>query len=463
MKYLFLSLLLFLFPLIYTASAQTSFVFPENVKPLIATRWGQGYPFNILTPKMEGQEEEQKRPLAGCGAVAMAQILYHYRYPAESPDHKYEYDWRRMYHRLSNELQFEQLVAVAKLISDCGVSAFTQYGFDASSTNLSNMQNGLKRLYGYSDYMGIYQRDQFTSPRRDSLFRSILFNELKAGRPVLYRGEKEDGTGGHLFIIDGCKGERVHANMGWAGHKDEYYKLDDLNGYSKHQWMLVGVGDSTFQPKILTIHLDSAGTLHQQLTLQQQRHTRHIAVCGPINNNDIALLRQMCQQEVLCTINLREADIETIPDTAFSRCQQLTHIVLPKNCIRISYAAFAGCHNLNRVVFPDSLRYIRRWAFSHCTNLFSPQLPDALQTIDKGAFSNCSGIVHILVPPNTWKIEAEAFAHCKNLISVYLPKSLKNAAQNLLDDCPKLKRFNIDPENPLFYIEGNELKKKERQ
>jgi hypothetical protein len=461
MKNIFLLLLLFLLPFIHTVSAQTPFVFPENIKPLIATRWGQGYPFNILTPKVEGQEEEEIRPLAGCGAVAMAQILYHYRYPAWSPDQKYEYDWHHMYHRLSNDLQFTQLVSVAKLISDCGVSAFTQYGFDASSTNLSNMQNGLKRLYGYSDYMGLYSRDRFTTPHRDSLFRTMLFNELKAGRPVLYRGEKKDSKGGHLFIIDGCKGERVHVNMGWAGRRDEYYKLDDLGDFSEHQWMLVGVADTTYHPDICSIQLQTAGTLSQQLSDEQLQQTQHIAVSGPINDDDIALLKQMCQTGVLSTVNLRNASIKAIPDSAFAECSQLTHIILPTSSIRIAKCAFLFCWNLNRVVFPDSLLYIHEQAFRGCSNLFSPQLPASLQTIDQGAFYNCDGMVHAIIPEHVWKIETDAFSHCKNLISVYLPKTLRQTAQNLVRDCPKLKRFNIDPDNPFFYIEGTELKEKE--
>lgn len=452
---LFIIFALLFHPVVY---AQSQYVFPQNIKPLISTRWGQGYPFNLLTPAVE-QDGEKVRPLAGCGAVAMAQIIYYHRYPSWSPDQKYEYEWKYMYHRVSNELQFNQLVAVSKLISDCGVSAFTQYGLDASSTNLSNMQNGLKRLYGYSDYTGIYQRDQFNTPRRDSLFRTILFNELKAGRPVLYRGEKPNGKGGHLFIIDGCKNERVHVNMGWAGHRDEYYKLDDLGGYSEHQWMLVGIADSTYIPDILTVRLDTAGTLVSQLAKEKQQCTQHIAVSGPINNDDIALLRQMCQREVLSTIDLRDAVIEAIPDTAFARCQQLTHIILPKTCTKIARAAFASCWNLNRVVFPDSLRVISEWSFTHCSQLFSPQLPTALQVIERSAFSHCDGIVHILVPSKVWKIGADAFANCKNLISVYLPQSLSSAATRLVDNCPKLKRFNIEPSNPYYYIEGTETKK----
>lgn len=117
-----------------SALSQESFTFPKDVKPLIATRWGQWYPFNALAPAVE-HDGMKVRPAAGCGAVAMAQIVNFHKYPCYSPDGEYEYKWDLMYHRASNDLRNDQIVSVAKLISDCGVSAFTKYGKEESGSS----------------------------------------------------------------------------------------------------------------------------------------------------------------------------------------------------------------------------------------------------------------------------------------------------------------------------------------
>ena len=151
-----------------SALSQESFTFPKDVKPLIATRWGQWYPFNALAPAVE-HDGMKVRPAAGCGAVAMAQIVNFHKYPCYSPDGEYEYKWDLMYHRASNDLRNDQIVSVAKLISDCGVSAFTKYGKEESGSSLRKLMNGLKRLYGYSDYIGIYNRNRYTTAKGDSI------------------------------------------------------------------------------------------------------------------------------------------------------------------------------------------------------------------------------------------------------------------------------------------------------
>ena len=194
------------------------YVFPEDVKPLIRTQWGQHFPFNLLCPETDKSNEQNPYKLAGCGPVAMAQVVNYHRYPSMSPDGEYKYEWDLMFNTLNANVSKKGIVAVAKLISDCGISSFTEYGDDWSSTYLDFIMGALKRLFGYSNNMSIYNRADFLTPKRDSLYRQLIFSELKAGRPVLYRGTSKKGDG-HLFIIDGCKKYKVHVNMGWAGNR----------------------------------------------------------------------------------------------------------------------------------------------------------------------------------------------------------------------------------------------------
>ncbi|WP_283115776.1 C10 family peptidase [Alistipes putredinis] len=67
------------------------YVTQEKIGPLIPVKWGQSYPFNACCPLVHGQY-----PLAGCTAVALAQILasnyWHYG-SAPSQIKKYTIDW----------------------------------------------------------------------------------------------------------------------------------------------------------------------------------------------------------------------------------------------------------------------------------------------------------------------------------------------------------------------------------
>ena len=286
----------------------SQFVFPEEVKPLIKTQWGQHYPFNLLCPETDNNNGENTYKLAGCGPVAMAQVVNYHRYPSMSPDGKYEYDWSQMFHSLTSNVQKEGIVAVAKLISDCGVSSFTEYGDERSSTSLSYIMGAMKRLFGYSNYMSIYNRSDFETPKRDSLYRQLIFSELKAGRPVLYRGTNEKGEG-HLFIIDGCKKGKVHVNMGWGGNDNGYYELSDLRGYGQQHWMLVDVADNSYQAETKEVTINEAGTLVKLLTPEERLTTRHIKLKGKMNGIDFFTLREMSKKGLLRTVDMEQVEM----------------------------------------------------------------------------------------------------------------------------------------------------------
>lgn len=441
-----------------SAWAQTPYVFPEDIKPLIQTRWGQNYPFNLLCPQTDGVHTEYTYKPAGCGPVSMAQMVYYHRYPSVSPDGKYEYDWEQMFHLLNAELQKESLVAVAKLISDCGISTFTEYGDKASGTSLLQMMAAMKHLFNYSNYMSVYDRSQFSTPERDSLFRQLLFSELKAGRPVLYRGYSKTEKGGHLFIIDGCKKKKVHVNMGWAGHRDGYYDLDDLGGYSQQQWMLVEVADSSYRLALKEVELREPGTLASQLTPKEQLTTRHIKLTGKMDGRDFAVLRNMLNTGLLRTIDMEQVSMKEMPDSAFMECTYLSHFVAPRTLQHTGKFTFSRCRNLNRVVFHEGLVMVGHAAFSGCSNLLGVQLPTTIKFIGHNAYTSCEALLSVVLPEGVERIGNYAFSYCDLLYSIYLPKSLQNAGTGIFKNCNRLAHVRLNPENPYLLVdESKEL------
>ena len=420
------------------STGQETYRFPENIKPLITTRWGQQFPYNLYAPQVTKGGVTSIVP-AGCGPIAMAQVINYHQYPQTVPTMGRTYDWTLMFDKYKMSIENKSLESVANLIYDCGNSAFTWYSQKGSSNTLSAVMGGMRYHFRYTNYMSIYSRNQFNTPHLDSIYRQLIFSELKAGRPIIYRGYSEKEREGHLYIIDGCKGNKVHVNMGWEGKGDGYYTLDDLNTYNTEQWMLIEVADSTYHPQMTSVRLDTAGTLRQQLNGDARLLTRHIQISGSMNEHDFATLREMLQYGMLRTIDLKETDVTILPDSAFYDCFYLSHVKLPRYLEKIGHHSFCLCPNLNLIDLPEGLEFIGNGAFGGCIYLRELQLPSSIKTILSNAFNSCQMLTSVNIPEGTELLGSYVFAHCKRLQTLRLPQSLKIIGKDITHDCPLLE------------------------
>gem|GEM_PF-1093184 len=436
------------------AQAQEVTAPPPNILPMVKAQWHQKAPFNLLCPAHE-EDGQTVHDVAGCGAVAMAQIMHFHRYPETSPDGETRYDWDRMFQRLSNETTTDRMANVAKLISDCGVAVFTRYGKESSSSKTLQTITAMKGFFHYNKYMYCVSRDQLKARGCDDEFRQLLFAELKAGRPVIYRGTKttsNNDDNGHIFIIDGCKNGKVHANMGWADKANDYYDLDDLNGYSHHHWMIVGIADSSYQPPIKEIRTDVPGTLESRLDTTDL----HLRIAGPVNDTDIAALRQLAlDKERLRSIDLSGATLlGNLPDRAFAECGSLVYVALPPSVTYIGRMAFYKCSALNRIDLPEALGAIGEAAFHSCHQLTTFHLPGTLRWIGPRAFMFCNSLTSVRIPEGVEYIDWIAFGGAARLKFLHLPKSLKRLAPEITQSCPALMQVTVPEENPWLTSEG---------
>ncbi|GAB4278105.1 MAG: hypothetical protein Kow0068_01610 [Marinilabiliales bacterium] len=211
------------------------------VQPLLTSRWGQtwnndgGYPgYNYLCPASDGCDDD--RCDAGCGPVAMAQVMRFWMHPVHSTYQ--DYDWCNMPDALDNSSSMEQIEAVAELIHDCGVAAGVNYcvaewagGCATSLWPLSNAKDALITL-GYSDDADVDRRAYYSK----SKWISKIKNDLNKHYPVIYTAwENLNFTKGHIFIIDGYNGDdKFHINWGWHGNSqnnnndDGWFEIGDL-------------------------------------------------------------------------------------------------------------------------------------------------------------------------------------------------------------------------------------------
>ena len=236
------------------------------VAPLLGgIKWNQGTPYNNMCPLYE-DTNGTKRSVTGCVATAMAQVMMYYRYPEKlkSTIESYTtkayginipaiyssatYDWDNMLPDYSkSDYNSAQADAVAKLMYHCGAAVKMDYG-PSSGANVTPAI--LATYFGYdADLMQDLTRTVFTLQQ----WMTLIDNELKAKRPILYSGQASDG--GHEFVCDGSDGNGLyHINWGWGGYQDGYFDLTILqptkggagsgsavDGYNRDCSMIIGI------------------------------------------------------------------------------------------------------------------------------------------------------------------------------------------------------------------------------
>lgn len=233
------------------------------VAPLLGgIKWNQGAPYNNMCPLYDGSN----RSVTGCVATAMAQVMMYYQYPKElkTTIKAYNtqtygiqipeissgatYDWDNMLPDYSkSDYSSAQADAVAKLMYHCGAAVKMNYG-PSSGANVTPII--LATYFGYdADLMQDLTRTVFTLQQ----WMTLIDNELKEKRPILYSGQSSDG--GHEFVCDGSDGKGLyHINWGWGGYQDGYFDLTILqptkggagsgsavDGYNRDCSMIIGI------------------------------------------------------------------------------------------------------------------------------------------------------------------------------------------------------------------------------
>lgn len=424
----------------------------QDVSPLLHTQWGQGAPYNALCPMAGGV-----RAVAGCGPVAMAQVICALRYPSLSPVDSVAYDWSSMAGRITLSSDARERQAVAALLRDCGTTAFTNYGAENSSSNLMNIANAMKKLFGFSPYMMVENRSDYAGAEGAQQWRNMVLGELRAGRPVLARGSKE-GTdkGGHLFVIDGVRDTLVHVNFGWRGKDDGWYPLDRLGPYTKDVKALFHIADSTYCPAMHEVVVNRPGSLRTSLSEQEWPLVRALRVAGRLDADDMAWLQRISGPRAwgrrhgrLAVLDMADVTMAYLPDSAFKWSGALVRVVLPRGLRVVGRDAFMGCWRLNSVDIPPSVQKIRGGAFSNCVNLLDIRIPEGVRSILSHTFSGCQSLTVVRLPESIDSLGYAVFGRCRRLERLYIPARTSHIGPSLVRDCPHAQVL-VDARNTSF-------------
>lgn len=247
-----------------------------SIPEMITTKWGQRMPYNnnIITQNGRSTGTHGRPFVAGCVATAMAQVMKKWEYPttgnASNSYYSYSlndfftadfgnttYNWAGMLDDYSDGPLFytpAQADAVATLTFHCGVACETTFSDDESGATLENAAMGMQRFFGYSN--SVYPLSKHMVSEEDWV--DIVYNELKAGRPILYAG------GVHAFVCHGydAANDLYAINWGWYGTANGYFAITgddaltpdvvgdggDAEGYGSNQQILCGVQPALSDP-----------------------------------------------------------------------------------------------------------------------------------------------------------------------------------------------------------------------
>ncbi|MCQ2288190.1 MAG: C10 family peptidase [Muribaculaceae bacterium] len=209
------------------------------IAPLLKSRWNQSEPYNLKCPTYN---TSGSLCATGCVATAMAQVMNYYQWPKHITYNIPAYtsqslnkdmpeleagawpDWNKIKNIYSASERGDEADAVSTLMLYVGQSLEMDYGPESGASTMT-AASALADYFDYAPTARYVDRENYTTEG----WSQLLYDELAAGRPILYRGNAFTG-GGHAFVCDGIDADGLfHFNWGWGGTGDGYFLITRLN------------------------------------------------------------------------------------------------------------------------------------------------------------------------------------------------------------------------------------------
>ena len=252
------------------------------------------------------------------------------------------------------------------------------------------------------------------------------------------------------------------------------------------------------EPKVydIDVTLTEPGTLSKLITETQMWDAMSLRVAGPINSDDVNIIRQMAgvkgyDQETngwVKDINLADATIvaggspycsyysmdvwdyvdctttDNVFPPLFFRRTSIEHIDLPKNITAIGTQALYSCGALTSIVIPETVTSIETEAFGG-SGITSVKLPAAVTSLGSYAFWGCANLADIDIqcqltsipegmmsqtcitefdiPETVTKIGSGAFKDCAYMETVTGAEGVESIGSYAFQNCLSLKNFKL--------------------
>lgn len=177
----------------------------------------------------------------------------------------------------------------------------------------------------------------------------------------------------------------------------------------------------------LVITLRSPGDLAKKLTPQECETVSYLRVNGPLNNNDLTLLKELAKRKETINregkkvparidLDLQNARIISSNQTFFDNNHKFTTVLGDY---------FRDCTGLRSIILPDNITEVGNYAFYCCSNLEYVYMPDGVRVIGNSAFASNSRLNQVDIPNGIVRIGNDAFAYCNALKEFHLPLDLE--------------------------------------
>lgn len=123
--------------------------------------------------------------------------------------------------------------------------------------------------------------------------------------------------------------------------------------------------------------------------------------------------------------------------------------------LSIGNSAFSRREKLTEIIIPDSVTEIKGFAFLNCTSLASLHLSDNVTYIGQDAFGNCENLTELNLPEGITRIDDGAFSGCKKLTKVHIPANVRSLTGNPFQQCTALENITVDENNRWYRSEYN--------
>ena len=315
----------------------------KNVAALTTSNWALANPWNAGCPPDPNGSGGHAR--VGCLAVAMGQIMYYWKYPAQGNGcHEYmsnygllSADFGNTFYDFDAMLDTQATAATTQLLYHCGVAVDMHYGPAVSYAWSYAAIPALINYFRYKDNCEMLHQSNFT----DFEWNVILHNELDAHRPVYFEGFSQSATTGHGFICDGYQNDYYHFNWGLGGSYNGYYYLDDLTpgnaNFSYHQGIIRKI-----EPRFNFIHdlsIDKIIAPHSDYYLSSDENVRfRIRNDGSVTENSFSvrlvvnqtdMITENCTQTILPGESIAFSFSQTLDLSAIGNYQLRFEVLLP--------------------------------------------------------------------------------------------------------------------------------------
>ena len=224
-------------------------------------------------------------------------------------------------------------------------------------------------------------------------------------------------------------------------HDIEWTVVDNYNGSSSYtrNYYLNNIGIE--KTPTISVNLLEPGSLGTEIlyNVDHVKDVRRLIVKGPMNSDDWEKIMMMTS---LFSLDLTDADIETIPDAQFSYSSHrdnvafLHKVKLPKSLVKIGNNAFYELH-IDSIEFPETLSSIGSSAF-YGTRIVEANIPENVRSIGASAFSYNYNLKKATWPASVTTIPSNCFSNCKMLTSLTIPEGVTAIGASCFDECYNL-------------------------